>query len=61
LIQLKDASLFENFGKRVIKSPKYYFTDVGLLAYLYFFRDSHGVEVDLSYKNGRDLRRTAER
>ncbi len=25
---------FENFGKRVIKSPKYYFTDVGLLAYL---------------------------
>ncbi|RRJ94788.1 ATP-binding protein [Opitutaceae bacterium TAV4] len=24
----------ENFGKRVIKSPKYYFTDVGLLAYL---------------------------
>ena len=25
---------FENFGKRVIKSPKYYFTDIGLLAYL---------------------------
>lgn len=25
---------FENFGKRVIKSPKYYFIDVGLLAYL---------------------------
>lgn len=25
---------FENFGKRVIKSPKYYFTDTGLLAYL---------------------------
>jgi uncharacterized protein len=25
---------FENFGKRVIKSPKYYFTDVGLLSYL---------------------------
>lgn len=25
---------FENFGKRVIKSPKLYFTDVGLLAYL---------------------------
>jgi predicted AAA+ superfamily ATPase len=25
---------FENFGKRVIKSPKYYFTDVGLLCYL---------------------------
>jgi len=25
---------FENFGKRVVKSPKYYFTDVGLLAYV---------------------------
>jgi len=25
---------FENFGKRVIKSPKLYFTDVGLAAYL---------------------------
>src|SRR3989338_4053300 len=25
---------FENFGKRLIKSPKLYFTDVGLIAYL---------------------------
>ena len=25
---------FENFGKRMIKSPKYYFTDTGLLCYL---------------------------
>ena len=25
---------FENFGKRVVKSPKYYFTDIGLLSYL---------------------------
>lgn len=25
---------FENFGKRVIKSPKLFFTDVGLLSYL---------------------------
>lgn len=25
---------FENFGKRVVKSPKYYFTDVGLLCFL---------------------------
>ncbi|MEE9339628.1 MAG: ATP-binding protein, partial [Methylococcaceae bacterium] len=25
---------FENFGKRVIKSPKYYFVDTGLLSYL---------------------------
>lgn len=86
---------FENFGKRVIKSPKYYFTDTGLLSYLldiekpgqvsrdplvgnmfenlvvievlktrfnkgqksnlYFFRDSHGHEIDLLYKSGREL------
>ncbi len=86
---------FENFGKRVVKTPKYYFMDVGLLAYLldieksqqvirdplvgslfenlvviealkyrynrgesanlYFFRDSHGNEVDLLYRLGRDL------
>ncbi|WP_308364977.1 MULTISPECIES: ATP-binding protein [unclassified Microbulbifer] len=25
---------FENFGKRVVKSPKYYFMDTGLLAFL---------------------------
>lgn len=25
---------YENFGKRIIKSPKYYFIDVGLLCYL---------------------------
>ena len=25
---------FENFGKRVVKSPKYYFVDTGLLVYL---------------------------
>lgn len=30
----KLPAYFENFGKRVIKSPKYYFTDVGLLTYL---------------------------
>jgi len=86
---------FENFGKRVIKSPKYYFTDTGLLSYLldiekpsqvsrdplvgslfenlvviealktrfnkgqksnlYFFRDSHGHEIDLLYKLGREF------
>ena len=28
------APYFENFGKRVIKSPKLYFNDVGLAAYL---------------------------
>lgn len=86
---------FENFGKRVIKSPKYYFTDTGLLCYLlniesfdqvgrdplvgslfeclvvlealksrynqarspnlYFFRDSHGNEIDLLHAAGREL------
>ena len=86
---------FENFGKRAIKSPKYYFTDVGLLCYLlgienssqitrdplvgnifenlavieclksrfnqgkmphlYFFRDSNHREIDIIYKDGREL------
>ena len=86
---------FENFGKRVIKTPKYYFTETGLLCYLlgiekkeqisrdpligslfenlvvlealksrynqgaapnlYFFRDSHGHEIDLLHKSGRNL------
>lgn len=86
---------FENIGKRVIKSPKYYFTDVGLLAYLldiskpeqvtrdplvgnlfenlvvmeaiktrynqgqdanlYFLRDSHGNEIDLLLRRGRQM------
>lgn len=86
---------FENFGKRAIKSPKYYFTDTGLLCYLlgiekeeqvtrdplmgslfenlvvlealksrynqgvtpglYFFRDSHGNEIDLLHKSGSAL------
>ena len=33
-IIFKLAPYYENFGKRVIKSPKYYFTDTGLLSYL---------------------------
>lgn len=33
-IVFKLPPFFENFGKRVVKSPKYYFTDVGLLCYL---------------------------
>ena len=33
-VVVKLPSYFENFGKRVVKSPKYFFTDVGLLAYL---------------------------
>ncbi len=33
-ILFKLPAYFENFGKRVIKSPKYYFMDVGLLAFM---------------------------
>ncbi|MGI9318112.1 MAG: ATP-binding protein [bacterium] len=91
----KLSPYFENFGKRVIKSPKYYFIDTGLLSYLlgiekpeqvtrdplvgqlfenmivlealktrynqgrspnlYFYRDSHGNEIDLLYTSGRKL------
>ena len=86
---------FENIGKRVIRSPKIYFTDTGLAAHLlgivtgdqasrdplrgglyenlvileffkahlnsgkrpdlYFYRDTHGNEVDLIVKNRRKL------
>ena len=94
-VVFKLSPYFENFGKRVIKSPKYYFMDTGLLSYLlgiekpeqvtrdplvgqlfenmiilealktrynlgqvpnlYFYRDSHGNEIDLLYASGRDL------
>ena len=33
-IVFKLPPYFENFGKRVVKSPKYYFVDCGLLAFL---------------------------
>jgi uncharacterized protein len=86
---------YENFGKRIIKAPKLYFTDVGLASYLlgietvtqmardplrgalvenlvvnellksrcnrgldprlYYFRDSHGHEVDVVFQSGREL------
>ncbi len=94
-VVFKLSPYYENFGKRVIKSPKYYFMDTGLLAYLlgiekpeqvtrdplvgqlfenlvvlealktrynrgqtpnlYFYRDSHGNEIDLLYAIGRNL------
>ncbi|OAM88511.1 ATP-binding protein [Termitidicoccus mucosus] len=84
---------FNNFGKRLVKAPKIYFTDVGLAAWLlgietpaqaardplfgglfenmvvaealktrlnagrepelYYFRDQHGLEVDLVVNKGR--------
>ncbi len=37
---------FENFGKRVIKSPKIYFTDTGLLSYLLDLESSKVVSRD---------------
>ena len=86
---------YENFGKRMIKSPKLYFTDVGLATYLlgienieqlvrdplrgnlvenlvllelyksrynqgldpqlFFYRDTHGHEVDLIFQTGNQL------
>ena len=86
---------FENFGKRQIKTPKLYFTDVGLAAYLlgienpeqvfrdplvgnlfenmvvaevlktmynqgrnaeiYYFRNQHGLEIDLLLNKKRDI------
>jgi len=33
-VVVKLPPYFENFGKPVVKPPKYFFTDVGLLAYL---------------------------
>ncbi|MDR2579374.1 MAG: ATP-binding protein [Fibromonadaceae bacterium] len=86
---------FNNFGKRLIKSPKIYFTEVGLAAWLlgienaaqvfrdpllgglfenmvvmeilkarynqgkepelYYFRDQHGLEIDLCINHSRNL------
>lgn len=37
---------FDNFGKRVIKSPKYYFTDTGLLCYLLGIETTNQVSRD---------------
>jgi len=35
---------FENFGKRIIKSPKLYFFDVGLVSYLLDIESFHQIE-----------------
>lgn len=45
-IIFKLTPFYENFGKRVIKSPKYYFTDVGLLSYLLGIEKSEQVARD---------------
>ena len=94
-IILRLKPYYENLGKRLVKSPKLYFTDVGLASYLlgletkeqvsrdplrgqlfenmvvmelikaranrgkdpemYFYRDSNGNEVDVIFKQGRQL------
>jgi predicted AAA+ superfamily ATPase len=38
-IVFKLPTYFENFGKRVVKSPKYYFTETGLLCHLLGIRE----------------------
>ena len=45
-ILFKLPPYFENFGKRVIKSPKYYFMDVGLLCFLLGIREAKQVTRD---------------
>lgn len=40
------APYYENFGKRAIKSPKIYFTDTGLLAYLLDIENARQVTRD---------------
>lgn len=45
-IVFKLPPYFENFGKRVIKSPKYYFTEVGLLCFLLGIRERDQVTRD---------------
>lgn len=42
----KLPAFFENLGKRVVKSPKYYFTDVGLLCFLLGIREAAQVARD---------------
>jgi uncharacterized protein len=45
-IVFKLPPYFENFGKRVIKSPKYYFTEPGLLSFLLGIEKPEQVERD---------------
>ncbi len=45
-ILFKLPPYFENFGKRVIKSPKYYFTETGLLCHLLGIREPQHISRD---------------
>ncbi len=40
------SAYFENFGKRIVKSQKIYFTDTGLAAYLLGIQDSKQMDRD---------------
>jgi predicted AAA+ superfamily ATPase len=42
----KLPAYFENFGKRIIKAPKYYFTDVGFLCFLLGIRSGDQITRD---------------
>ncbi len=55
---------YKNFGKRLIKTPKLYSLDTGLLCFLlriqgpdelYFWRDSGGHEIDILIDRGKAL------
>ena len=45
-VLFKLPPFFDNFGKRAMKSPKYYFLDVGLLGYLLGLESQKQVERD---------------
>ncbi len=45
-VLFKLPAYFENFGKRVIKAPKYYFIDVGLLCFLLGIRKAEQIVRD---------------
>ncbi|MEM1223720.1 MAG: DUF4143 domain-containing protein, partial [Verrucomicrobiota bacterium] len=45
-ILFKLPPYFDNFGKRVIKSPKYYFVEVGLLCFLLGIREASQLSRD---------------
>ncbi len=45
-ILFKLPPYYENFGKRLVKSPKYYFTEVGLLCFLLGIREADQITRD---------------
>jgi len=47
---------FQNFGKRLVKSPKLYFLDVGLMAWLLGIRDAAALSTHAARGGGRSLK-----